>query len=545
MNAKPIVCMPYGLIDWHETAIQTYVNLKSAYEFYLSDGEVAKVVEVPCGCARIKQLTPAEAVSAFHRHIRFVKNGDTSTSLRKEDASILLAAEPKNQLPLLKGISKHPVLRAVDGELVSAPRGYDPVTEMFYLSEPPPIVPFQKAADCIMNDLLDDFEFESQGDQGRALAHFLLPALKQAGLIHGRVPISVIEANMSGTGKGFLDALRAACYGTRPQTVTGARGGVGSHDEAFGQCLAGGNPFPQLDNMRGVYESTLLEQFATGDGAFDIRRVRVGYISVDREKYFVSITSNGFEVTEDLASRCMFIRLRHRGGIPFRQYPEGDILQHIRALESHYLGCLFAVIREWHACGCHRTCERRIRSGFHDGIQAVDWIAQSLFDLPPIMAGDREIQQRMASKHLGWLRRLCIEVEKEGRLGEEMRAAALGAVIMNANMDVPGVPTEYQGEERRVYKAIGSVMGDIFRTVIDNRVALEGFNITRETRRLAVGSTTSGTDDCKFYCIHRLDQQAEGCSPADARQPEPCRQGGEVENTPSCGPQPTDMQLVT
>ncbi len=531
MSAKPVVFMPYGPVDWHATATESYRILAEANRFFLHDGEVVRIVEDPFAGGSIKKLTPAEAVSTFDRHIRLVKNGDTATSLRKEDASILLAAEAKTQLPLLKGISKFPILRLAGEELIPTPRGYDPVTKMFYLSEPPPDVPFCEAASRIMDDLLGGFAFESPADQGRALANLLLPALKQGGLIAGRVPITVIEADRRGAGKGFLDDVRTACYGTKPSIVTGAVGGVGSADEAFGQALSRGEPFPQLDNLRGTYASILLEQFATGDGLFDIRLVRAGYKYVDREKYFLSITSNGFEATQDLADRCMFIVLRHRGAARFQQYPEGDILHHVRANQPYYLGCIFSAIREWHSCNHPRTSERRFRNGFHDGVQVADWIAQALFGLPPIMDGNRQIQERIASKNLGWLRRLCLEVRMAGRLGEEMRASGLGSVIMNVNMDVPGVPASRRDDEQRVYKAIGSVMSEVFNRSTDNRVEIEGFTVRRETRRHSAGSFASGTDECKFYTI------SETCMAAAAAGPGGGVRGVEnVEITPpSCG----------
>ncbi len=511
MSDKPMVSLPHGRVDWAETTRETYDLLAKTGEFFYHRGEAVRVFQEPGQPAVIKPLKAAEAVSTFEHRMRFFI-GDKVKPLKKEEASILLAADAKSQLPFLKGISQSPVLREVDGRLLPTPRGYDPVTQVFYQGDPPPEVPFQVAANCIMEVLLGDFEFETRADLARALANLLLPSLKRSGLIQGRVPVTVIEANQSGTGKGYLDDLRAACHGDQVKLVTGARGGVGSPDEAFAQSLGNGNPFPQLDNLRGSYDSVLLEQFATGDGPFEVRLVRIGYRCVDREKFFVSVTSNGFDTTQDFASRCMFVRLRYRGGGAFRHYPEGDLLAHVRTNQPYFLGCIFAVLREWFTCGQHRTCEGRIRNGFHDGIQVADWIVQSLFGLPPIMDGHLEIQRRIASKNLGWLRRLCNEVRQADRLGEEMRASGLGAVVINAGLDVPGVPSTAMDNDERVYKAIGAVMGDVFRGSVGDRVLLEGFTVTRTLRRDPGELPTSGTNETKFYCIeeNRAVEPANG-----------------------------------
>jgi len=498
--AKPAVSLPGGGVDWEETAKKTYAVLAQTGEFYCHGGEAVRVFQEPGQPAVIKPLKAAEAVSTFERSMKFFI-GDKDKTLKREEASILLAADAKDQLPFLAGISQSPILRVVEGQLLATPRGYDPVTKFFHQGDPPPDVAFREAANCIMNVLLGDFEFESPADRSRALANLLLPSLKQARIIRGRVPVTVIEANQSGTGKGYMDDLRAACHGEQVKLVTGARGGVGSPDEAFAQSLASGNQFPQLDNLRGTHDSILLEQFATGDGPFEVRLVRTGYRSVDREKFFVSVTSNGFDTTQDFASRCMFIRLRYRGEGAFRNYAEGDLLQHVRANQPYFLGCVFAVIREWFGCGCLRTSECRIRNGFRDGIQVADWIAQSLFGLPPIMDGHQEIQRRIASKNLGWLRRLCNEVRQAGRLGEEMRASELGAVVTNSGLDVPRVPSTDMDNAERIYKAIGGAMGEVFRGSTGDRVDLEGFSVTRNIRREPSEFSASGTNETKYYCV--------------------------------------------
>ena len=458
MSAKPIVYLPGGAVDWDGTASETFSHLARTGLFYRHNADVVKVMETPGTAPHICKLTPASAVTTFERHMRFISPGGNRVPLKKEQTSILLAAEDTNQLPVLRGLAKRSILRAVDGCLVASQRGYDPHTQLYFLTDPPPVIPFQEAANCIMDELLGDFRFETPSDQGRALASILIPGMKMSGLVSGHVPTKVTEANLLGTGKTFKDKVISAVYGEKLEQVMLGEGGVGSLDESFSQCLSKGNPFIQIDNLRGHLNSKLLEQFATGDGLMDVRAFRIGYTPVEVEKFFVSITSNGFSTSPDFADRCIFIRLVHRGGVDFRGYPAGDLLRHVEANQPHYLGCVFAVIGEWHARGCLRTTERRFRSGFHDVVQSADWIARHLFNLPPIMDGHREIQRRIASKHLGWLRRLCLQVRTVGLQGESLRAARLGSIAIDACLDVPGLTAGHMEDESKVYKAIGTVL---------------------------------------------------------------------------------------
>ena len=73
---------------------------------------------------------------------------------------------------------------------------------------------------------------------------------------------------------------------------------------------------------------------------------------IDPSRFFLMLTSNGVETTRDFANRGSIVRNRKREGYTFNQYPEGDLLEHVRACQPHYLGAVFAIIREWIELGC-------------------------------------------------------------------------------------------------------------------------------------------------------------------------------------------------
>ena len=87
---------------------------------------------------------------------------------------------------------------------------------------------------------------------------------------------------------------------------------------------------------------------------------------------------------------------------------EGDLLDHVRHWQDYYLGCVFAVIRAWHAHGQPRTKETR--HDFREWAQIVDWIVQNIFQTVPLMDGHQQAQERVSNPALVWLRSVVLAV---------------------------------------------------------------------------------------------------------------------------------------
>jgi hypothetical protein len=59
---------------------------------------------------------------------------------------------------------------------------------------------------ALIEQILVDFSFQTDSDISRAIACLLTPALNLGGFIKGGIPVHIIEANESQTGKGtFLE----------------------------------------------------------------------------------------------------------------------------------------------------------------------------------------------------------------------------------------------------------------------------------------------------------------------------------------------------
>src|SRR3989442_5148211 len=54
-----------------------------------------------------------------------------------------------------------------------------------------------------------------------------------------------------------------------------------------------------------------------------------GHVSVDPSTYILGLTSKGAELTRDLVNRSIVIRILKRARFSFRDFAEGDLLEHI------------------------------------------------------------------------------------------------------------------------------------------------------------------------------------------------------------------------
>ncbi|MCH8199804.1 MAG: hypothetical protein IIA54_07040 [Chloroflexi bacterium] len=103
--------------------------------------------------------------------------------------------------------------------------GYDRESGIIILAEPAQEITLAKAVAMLL-EMLIDFRFATAADGARAVAAVITPALVMGGLLGGRAPIDLGEADSSQSGKGFRNKLTAAVYNHTVRTVTQKKGGV-------------------------------------------------------------------------------------------------------------------------------------------------------------------------------------------------------------------------------------------------------------------------------------------------------------------------------
>jgi len=298
-----------------------------------------------------------------------------------------------------------------------------------------------------LKEIISEFDFVSLGDRSRALASFITPALKAGGWLKGHIPIDIAEANASQSGKTYRQKLVFALYRESCATIAKKDGGVGGVDESISQAMIDGRPFIQLDNFRGKLDSQFLEMVLTAGGSIPARVPHKGEIHVFAPHFIFFLTSNGAESTRDLVNRASIVRIRKKIGTIFKMYPEGDLLRHLTARQSYYLGAVFEVIREWVRQGRPSTAETR--HDFREWCGALDWIVQNILSEAPLMEGHEAAQQRVSKPELTFLRAIALAIEEENRLGVELSASHLGELCEDHAIEIPGLKADDEDSRRK------------------------------------------------------------------------------------------------
>lgn len=462
-------------------------------KMFVRGGVVHEVLDVGDGM-RLSPVDPVAFQSAIEGYGRVVRAG-------KKPGLPDPCMCPKNVAEvLLKSEVAHSILPGVDylfgcPVLAKTPRGPQVLGSGWHSQrvfvtggEIPPTVPFLKAVQDLQ-DILGDFDFVHPSDHTRALAALVSPAMVFGGWID-RHPFQIVTADDSQTGKGYLLQCIAAIYRETPNLVTQRNGGVGGVDESIDQRLIQGRPFIQLDNWRGSLDSPRLEALITAPGTVGARVPYKGEIDVNPTKFVFQLTSNGFNSTADIANRASFIRLKKRpSGHVFRSYPDGDLLHHLKAKQPYYLGCVFAVIREWVENG--ELGNGDTGHSFRDWAQKVGCITDNMFMAQALLGGMDEAVKSMTDTGDSWLRALVHILDKSRSAGAviaPLSASELAEEAIRTGNLPPGIT---RGEVEKCRQKIGQIMKERFGDKDEIRV--EGKILRRNHSKKPNG------DDLKTY----------------------------------------------
>ncbi len=522
-ESEKFIVLPSHEVRLTNTAEVLFPLIAARKQMFVRGGRIIELVPNDNNEIVLSVLASNAARSRFEKYghfARWVKHESSGewalkpvAIMSRDLADALLETEQALAcLPKISGLINCPVCVAMsEGESRVIADGYDDATGLFITGgQTPPEVRVADAIRAIM-DLLADFDFPSPGDQSRAVASLLTPALKLGGHLRGFVPADVAEADQSQSGKTYRQKIVAALYNERLSLVSCKSGGVGSIDETLDQRLVAGRPFIQFDNFRGKFDSPHLEAFLTCESGFSARVPYRGSIDIDPSRFFIFLTSNGVDLRPDMANRCNLIAIRKRPReFQFRTFPESggtaDALDHLRAQQPYYLGCVFAVVREWLRRGKQRTTETR--HDMREWCQTLDWIVTNIFELAPLMDGHQEMQARVSTPALVFLRQICIAAGMTGRLGQSLRAGQLHELCVEGDVEIPGVSADRRLDEEHGRKIIGAKLADIFKRVGggSDSIAIAGFCVQRSTTSIA-RTDQKGSYPSHSYLITRDDEK--------------------------------------
>ena len=399
-----------------------------------------------------------------------------SATFPSSSADVALSSDAAREfLPRIRQMISSPVLIPEgDRSTLVIGKGYHPHAGGTFVTggDAVPMVALDDAVELLAGCLID-FDFPDGGDASRAMASLISPAMKMGGWIDDDFPLDLAEADQSQSGKSFRFKMIHAIYREHPSAITQAAGGVGSLDERVSRALITGRPFISFDNFRGRMDSQIMETAIRGLGKVAARALRAE-ADIDVTPFLWQLSTNGAELTRDLANRAVITRIRKRADThQFQTYPEGDIVSHIKAHQPRYLGAVHAVIREWAAKGRPFTTERR--HDFRRWCQSMDWIVQNIFGLPPLLDGHREEQMRTANPRLQWLRDIARAIINAGYAGESLTAADFGEAAEDHDLPLPGSKASSESIDMRV----GRLLGRLFKDQEGDTISVDGMRITR------------------------------------------------------------------
>jgi hypothetical protein len=464
---------------------------------------------VPVAAKRLVSLIETFGARVMRREAR--EDGTMrwrSATFPASSADVALSSDGAREfLPRIRQMVSSPVL-IPDGDRGAAVigKGYHPHAGGTFVTggEEVQTVALNEAIEILAGCLVD-FDFPDGGDASRAMASLISPAMKMGGWIDDDFPLDLAEADQSQSGKSFRFKMIHAIYREHPSAITQAAGGVGSLDERVSRALITGRPFISFDNFRGRMDSQIMETAIRGLGKVAARALRAE-ADIDVTPFIWQLSTNGAELTRDLANRAVITRIRKRADThSFKTYPEGDVVSHIKAHQPRYLGAVHAVIREWASQGRPLTTERR--HDFRRWCQSMDWIVQNIFCLPPLLDGHREEQMRTANPRLQWLRDIARAIINSGYAGESLTAADFGEAAEDHDLPLPGAKASSESIDMRV----GRLLGRLFKDQEGDTISVDGMRVTRVLAH-DYDPIRKEHRERKQYLIFTGEQQFEQCS---------------------------------
>ena len=485
-QGQTLLVLPGHNVSISESAQKIFTVIGKQRDLFYRGGRVHEVVSEDDGKSKLDLVEAIEFRSRMEKYgvlhaPRVGRNGTIVLQLSvcpTDTAQALLGStEARTCLPNIAALSGCPVYADVGGlgEILGA--GWHSLCGGLFVTggELPPAVPLPEAT-AKLRALLEDFDFPTPGDSSRAIASFIAPALRFGNWLHRSLPIDIGEADASQSGKTYRQKIVAALYRETPNVVVQKSGGVGGMDESLAQKLIDGHPFILFDNLRARLDSPYLEAVLTANGSVPARVPHRGEVQVDSKGFVFQLTSNGVETTRDLGNRASVISIRKRPlNYKFRKYAEGELIEHVVAHQAYYLGCVFAVVREWVARGRPRTEEKR--HSFSEWSQVLDWIVQNIFHAAPLLDGHDVARERICNPALKWLRELSLALRNEP-LAREAWAAQLAEFAMERDILPPGVRPD--ADSWKVSQRIGCAMAALFKD--RSEIDVDLFRITRSQK---------------------------------------------------------------
>lgn len=444
--------LPSNETDATESARDIYGRLKKTGEYFKRPSNGYDLVRVFQSDEKIQlqTITPetfrtvVERIGTLKKHKKSKwETGLFHAKCTLEDARAILACQEIEQLDQLDSIRNYPILALIDGRPQLLEMGYNPNMRIYIASsllELRTDLPIDEAVRRL-EELLQDYEFSTPENKARAFAALLTPALRIGGFIpkSEHIPMFVVEADQSQTGKSLFVRTVAACYGEKCDIATQQYRGVTSLDESIMSSLMDAASFICIDNFRGEMDSPALESLVTSPEGSKNRVAYGKMTEVSSRKTMLFITSNGMKTKgSDGANRMCMIQIQKRANdYPYREYEEGGLDVWAKANSSYFLSAIYSIITKHYENGGNRSKSAGGHS-FSYWAKLLNAIITETMEIriEHIMTGHSEAQARVGSETMRLLNELVSVIHDEKKLGIPMKTEDLVRMAWDNNITI-------------------------------------------------------------------------------------------------------------
>ena len=301
-------------------------------------------------------------------------------------------------IPALTGVVNAPVFSR-NGELHDQP-GYNPNTRLYYTGgvkvgdTTPTPANIERSKDLILNNLLVDFPFKDDASRAHAVAYLLLPFVRD--MIDGPTPVHTVDSPTAGSGKGKL--LNGCAYpflGHDVSTMAAAK----DDDEwrkRITTSLMSGSTHLVIDNVNHELNSGSLASAFTQPVWEDRtlgsnREVRIPVRTI------WGITANNIQMSQELARRCIWIRLDANAEKPWErsEFKHKNLIGWARANRDQLATAAITFIRAWVDQGMP-LYDKRTKGSYEAWAGIIGGILDAV-GVPGFLENETELYDRVVS----------------------------------------------------------------------------------------------------------------------------------------------------
>lgn len=255
----------------------------------------------------------------------------------------------------LKAVVEVPVLKP-DGTILSQ-EGYDASTGLFFAPNCPVHMPHEitvddaKAAITELYSIVVDFPFAEPEHKSGWLAYLLTPLARYA--FDGPTPLTLIDGNTAGVGKGLLCNIVSLIFSGRKVAISPASADNVEMTKIITSIAISGDPMIVFDNVSGTFGCSALDAVLTGE-AWRARKLG-GNEQTDVLLHTIwAATANNAALAGDMHRRTLYIKLDSRLPNPEdrNDFTIRDLQNHVLINRSKLLRAALMILRGYCIAGC-------------------------------------------------------------------------------------------------------------------------------------------------------------------------------------------------